>query len=656
MSELYNQLEQWIEAQKYHYSMGEWYKGRSSKAITPDKLAEIVPPTIKDNYLPKDIKEQLAQVAITLETASEDDTPDLIDFDEIANIGVSQSIYSVGDENIKLELRGFANVPNQVDIDLMMNVAYAVDSNDRIIFFFKHLHESGCTQYTMIDSKDMDLDVESALLKSRKYLEVQTWWENLLLEWERNIVRLWNSNVRNPYNVVQEYILANIPVTLITACKIIIVGTKRETGVVANGSPEEIVVARGVKFETPKGKVQYSDFVSQNVLTYKSAAITELPQMPKIYGNAGEDAMSIFDVKQYFKSEATLSSHWQEVKSKFTEDEWAVLCAWVMGVLDSRNSGRQALELLDYDGYSGKSVLSDVLTKLMGLKNVGAIGKGSLDDKFWASKVWNKRLAISDDNKNSRLLQKEAIHCLLGGGYSDVEYKGEASFTWKMSSKLLINSNIDLEINSSMLHERSRIIILNPKMPKALIDKLSARDENGNVILDQKGNPKLLGDPNFAENLLNTIDGFLTEALGYYKKLCPNRADIILPNSILERVYEQESSEETVYGSILNKVFEVTNNPSDSITQAEFLEAYMGFTKDNKIYNAYASNQEYSNFKLFIKKTNKISATGKQRLFKGIKIKNVLGGNSSFKLATNQPKTANDMLDQIKADKESWED
>lgn len=646
MNDLEEILNTWIEKQKYTYSMGEWFKGKSTKAITTDKLAELVPQVIKDNHLPKDIREQLNSIAEIMESEADDDDDNesLIDFDEIANIGVSNSVFSVGKEKIILELRGFANVPSAVDIGLMKNIAYCMDSNERLVFFFMNKHESGCTQYTMIDNKDMTLDVETALLKSRKYNEVQTWWENQLLEWERNIVRIWNTNVRNPHAQVQEYILSNVPVTLITKAKIIIVGSKRETGAVVNGEPEEITIARGVMFEIITGKVQFSDFVELNVSAYKSAAITELTQMPKIYGNAGEDAMSIFDVKKYVKSTEPLSPYWQEVKSKFTADEWSVLCAWVIAMLDSRNSGRQALALIDYDGYSGKSVLSDVLTKLLTLRNVGAIGKGSLSDKFWASKIWNKRLVIVDDNKNSRLLQTEAVHCVLGAGYGDVEYKGEASFTWKMSSKLLINSNIDLEINSSMLHERSRVIILNPKMPKELVTKLSAKDKNGEVILDQNGNPKLLGDPNFSDNLVATIEGFLSEATKHYKALCPNRADIIVPNTVLEKVYQNESSEETMFNGILNKAFIKTGNVLDTMTQSDFMVQYMTVTKNEKIYSQYATNQEFSNFKMFLKKVHKIESTGKNRLFKGIQPTNYIGPdenkpNSSYKVNKVVPKS-----------------
>lgn len=619
---LYDQIAAWVNRNNVRFEDGEWYKGKSIKALSTDKLIELLPSAIKDANAPLDIKEQLSALAEYLKSNNDDSDNNVIDFDEIAKIGVSQSIYSVGEKSINIELRGFPNVPNEIDISMMKNIVYAFDSNGRLVFFFTHKHESGCTEYTMIDSKDLDLDVESALMKSKMYVKVQTWWENQLLEWERNIVSIWNCNVRNPYAKVQEYILEKMPVTLITTCKFTIIGNEKETGLAINGNPEMILIARGVKFEVPlRGRVQYSNFIENCVAAYKSAAVREIPQVPKIYGNAGEDAMSIFDIAKYTAGEAPLSPYWLEVKSKFTPDEWEVLCAWVCGMLDGKNTGRQALALIDYTGYSGKSVLSDVLTKLLSLTNVGAIGKGSLSDKFWASKVWNKRLVIVDDNKNNRLLQTEAIHCVLGGGYADVEYKGEASFTWKMSSKLLINSNIDLEINSTMLHERSRVIILNPKMPAKLLDTMSAKDENGNVILDQNGNRKLLGDPNFVDNLYATIDGFLHEAMKHYIRLCPNRAEIIIPDSVLEKVYETESTEETMYNSILNKAFELTGDNQDTITRSEFMEQYMTITRNVKIYNEHSNNQDFSNFKQFVKKVHNIASSGRNRLFAGIKIR-----------------------------------
>ena len=524
MEDLEEQLIAWLDRQNYNCSMGEWYKGKSTKAINTDKLAELIPQTIRDNYAPKTIKEQLVSIGQDMEEESGAEDDGSLDLDAIAQIGVSNSIFSVGDKTITLELRGYANVPKSIDSKLMEHVVYAHDSDGSAMCFLKMQHESGCYQYTHIDGAALDLDVEVAMLKSRQFAPIQSWFENQLLEWEMEIVRIWNSNVRSPYNAIQDYVLSNIPVTLISNCAITIVCSEREFGVNGNGDPIMLKIAHGVKWGAKGGntRLQYSDFVKMNIASYKTTSLVELKQMPKIYGNAGQDAMSVFDIRPYFRGESVpLSPEWEEVKSKYTEDEWSVLCAWTVGVLDAGNTGRQSLAQIDYDGYSGKSVYSDVIIRFLGLDNCAAIGKGSITNQFWASKTWNKRLIVSDDNKNPKLNQTEAVHCLLGGGYADVEYKGERSFSWKMSSKLLINSNVDLDVNGSMLHERSRVIILKPKMPKELIDKLSAKDEHGNVILDQNGNVKLIGDPKFADRLLETIDTFLKTAVVYYKKLCP---------------------------------------------------------------------------------------------------------------------------------------
>lgn len=623
MINLSDALNQWVEKQKYTYSLGEWFKGKSTKAISTDKLAELVPQTIREEFSPKEIKEQLNKIADSLN--EDDDDEEVISgvtLEDIAKIGVSNSIFSVGDKTITLELRGYANVPNAIDARLMERIVYAHESDNNPMCFLKSEHESGCFQYTHIEGSSLDLDVETCMIKSRQFAKIQEWFENQLIEWEHEIVRIWNMNVKYPHNKIQDYVLANIPVTLISNCAISIICSEKNVGEDETGEPMTVLVAHGVKWGTKSNqKLQYSDFVKMNIASYKTTSLVELTQMPKVYGNAGQDAMNVFDIKPYFKGEPVeLSPEWQEVKSKYTEDEWSVLCAWTVAVLDAGNTGRQSLAQIDYDGYSGKSVYSDVLIRFLGLNNCAAIGKGSLSNQFWASKMWNKRLIVSDDNKNPKLNQTEAVHCVLGGGYADVEYKGERSFAWKMSSKLLVNSNVDLDVNGSMLHERSRVIILKPKMPKELVTKLSAKDENGNVILDQNGNVKLIGDPKFADNLLNTIDTFLRNAVKYYKKLCPNRADIIIPNSILEHVYSSESPEETMFNSILKRAFDVTGDSNDTMTQSEFMERYMEITKGVKIYNQYASPQEYGNFKLFIKKVHKIEASGKKRLFSGIKV------------------------------------
>jgi hypothetical protein len=316
MEDLEEQLIAWLDRQNYNCSMGEWYKGKSTKAINTDKLAELIPQTIRDNYAPKTIKEQLVSIGQDMEEESGAEDDGSLDLDAIAQIGVSNSIFSVGDKTITLELRGYANVPKSIDSKLMEHVVYAHDSDGSAMCFLKMQHESGCYQYTHIDGAALDLDVEVAMLKSRQFAPIQSWFENQLLEWEMEIVRIWNSNVRSPYNAIQDYVLSNIPVTLISNCAITIVCSEREFGVNGNGDPIMLKIAHGVKWGAKGGntRLQYSDFVKMNIASYKTTSLVELKQMPKIYGNAGQDAMSVFDIRPYFRGESVpLSPEWEEV-------------------------------------------------------------------------------------------------------------------------------------------------------------------------------------------------------------------------------------------------------------------------------------------------------------------------------------------------------
>ena len=183
MNDLLNKLELWISKQGYTTSMGEWYKGKGKTAISTDKMVTLAPPDIRDNHGIKQIKEQLEVIAERLMDKSEVSESDEINLYEIALIGVSNSIFSVGDKTVTLELRGYANIPNEIDASLMERVVYAHDSDNRAMCFLKSAHESGCSQYAHIEGAALDLDVESAMLKSRQFAPIQAWFENQLLEW-----------------------------------------------------------------------------------------------------------------------------------------------------------------------------------------------------------------------------------------------------------------------------------------------------------------------------------------------------------------------------------------------------------------------------------------------------------------------------------------
>ena len=264
-----------------------------------------------------------------------------------------------------------------------------------------------------------------------------------------------------------------------------------------------------------------------------------LDRPPEVFGNAGMDAINTLDISKWMdKPIIPLNDAWEEVRSKYTEDEWKVKSAWTWGVLDARNTGRQALILIDKQGFSGKSVEAKVLTDVIGQNLVGSLCKDTLTNQFGFSKLWDKRLIIAGDSKNPRIIRGEKVHSILGSDQVDVEYKGRSSFSWQIKAKLLINTNSSIEIDPTAAHERTRVIILKPKVNDELLKKMAVTNDDGELVLDQYGNPKLKGDATFGKRLFEGIDAYLIQAYHYYCELCPNHSELILPDSILDNIYE----------------------------------------------------------------------------------------------------------------------
>lgn len=68
MDELHTTLSLWIDKTQHTSLMGEWYKGRSSKSIPVDKLIQLLPESIREDYSPKKIKDALDNIARDQET------------------------------------------------------------------------------------------------------------------------------------------------------------------------------------------------------------------------------------------------------------------------------------------------------------------------------------------------------------------------------------------------------------------------------------------------------------------------------------------------------------------------------------------------------------------------------------------------------------
>ena len=312
--------------------------------------------------------------------------------------------------------------------------------------------------------------------------------------------------------------------------------------------PEKAYFAKdGVKIDAVSHLVEHFDML---------AGIKELclPGIPEIYSNdptvPSLHCLNLDDI-------AVKGPHptWDEYFARFRSEEAQVIRAFIWSIFDAKNNSRQLLYIEDRDGFSAKSVFMRVLTKNLGNELVAAIQKDSLSNQFGLAKLWDKRLVYIGDNKNPNLIRSEKMHMLLGGDLADIEQKGKESFTAKLNAKVIASGNISLDIDPHARHERTRIIVVKPNVTDDLLRKFVRLDENGNIVRDKEGEPQFLGDNTFEPRLDAEFKAMMWDAREDYKKLCPTGASIMLPDFMIEDLYNMSSSALDAVDEIVERYF-----------------------------------------------------------------------------------------------------
>lgn len=366
------------------------------------------------------------------------------------------------------------------------------------------------------------------------------------------------------------------------------------------------------------------------VFEYLLLALAILPTLsdkeiewPEIYtSEENVDALNHFNLKSFIQP-CTYDDvpAWNEFGLKYTDSEWKVFKAFIYSVFESKNKGRQCLYQYD-NGFSAKSVLQSVLVHYMGETNVAGLQKDSLTNQFGMSKIWDKRLIIVGDNKNKRIIHTEKIHMLLGGDYCDVEHKGRNSFSAKLASKLIINGNVTPYIDANATHERTRLIILKPKMNQKVLEKLAAKDETGKIIIDGFGNPQLLGDPTFYGKLINEFPKFLYLCKLVYDELCPNHGNIKLPPDMIDALYDLGEEDEALYDKFIDDKLDICDE--GKCKKGELLQIWK---LEAKVYGLENTTNAYSNFINYVKNAYSIyecrlpKTEGRAHAYNGMQLK-----------------------------------
>lgn len=272
--------------------------------------------------------------------------------------------------------------------------------------------------------------------------------------------------------------------------------------------------------------------------------------MPVIYTNdPNVPALNYLNFDEIVREEPCPT--WDFWLKRFTDDEAKVFMAYVWSIFDAGNTSRQLLYIYDKDGFSGKSVVLNAIFNGLGEDLCVALQKDSLSNQFAMAKIYGKRLITIDDNKNPNLVRSEKMHMILGGAVAEIEQKGRNSFSAKLCCRVIACGNTMLTIDTQALHESSRVIVIKPKLTDEILRQIAAKDIDGNILRDASGRPKLIGDSSFGEHLKAEFSGFLFRCRAVYAELCPTRASIIVPDSILEHNDELSDECEDVYDSLI---------------------------------------------------------------------------------------------------------
>ncbi len=371
-------------------------------------------------------------------------------------------------------------------------------------------------------------------------------------------------------NQFAQWCIGNLPTTMLSheQLNMMVEINQEETGKVTK--PIDIFFGAMSDRVTPlRFVVEHADVLASNP--------DNMIPMPAIYTNdSNVPALNYLNLDELVNSQPCPT--WDFYLTRYTDDEAKVFMAYIWSIFDANNTGRQLLYIYDKDGFSGKSVVIDAITSLLGTRLCVALQKDSLNNQFSMAKIWDKRLVTIDDNKNPNLIRSEKMHMLLGSGIAEIEQKGRNSFSSKLSCRVIACGNTMLTIDTQAVHESSRVIVIKPTLTDEIIQQIAAKDSSGNIVYDPSGRPKLIGDNAFGEKLKKEIKGFLYKCSAVYAELCPTGASIVVPDSILANNDEMGSECEDVYDSLMEH-FNVGENYMCSPT--EFIATVDSLLRNN---------------------------------------------------------------------------
>lgn len=189
-----------------------------------------------------------------------------------------------------------------------------------------------------------------------------------------------------------------------------------------------------------------------------------------------------------------------------------LLMGLIWAIFDETYKTRQMIYLYDPHGYSGKSVMLDVLGKPFREIDAFGVYSETNTNTFSSENIWDKRFLAIPDNKNPKIVKYGRFHNLTGDDAIEVDTKFRSRFTVKPNAKIFGVGNILPEVDLDAKHETSRIAVFNIKL----------NEEAHKQIYHKDGTT---GDATFGARLEKQLKAFLYECREVAQRINPNKCD-----------------------------------------------------------------------------------------------------------------------------------
>lgn len=328
---------------------------------------------------------------------------------------------------------------------------------------------------------------------------------------------------------------------------------------------------------TDKKAFYDNDLVDQYIFTpnspFKEKVITD---QPEVLSNDPEAiTISFFDKDDFINRhkaeygdkipETPNCDSWLE---KFEDTDKEIIKDFIWTIFDISAQTDEALWIYD-EGGKGKSTMNKFIVGLVNKYLKSAFGRDmvkacgdskseSLNNRFNNASIYDKRVIIFPDCKNTKIGKTEVFHQLTGGDYMSIEDKHEKAFSFKPNAKVIICSNAYPSVDTKANNEVRRLLLITVKDPF-------------------KELPRVIKD--FEKYMLREADAFLYKCyLSYCNRAARNNGITHVIQTVEDKIKSWADRGDIDTATTLmarngclsyDHIFEITNDPKDKLSYAD---------------------------------------------------------------------------------------